>query len=769
MSCCGDPIADRCAGAGPLSADFAASLTKDGDTFRLPLYVPDIHCAACIGRIETAINAIDGVAGRVNFTRRTVTLTWSDPAFAPAEAIGALRDLGYAPQPLAATGKLDDPKGTELLRCLAVAAFAAMNVMLLSVSVWAGADGTTRAFLNWFAALIALPALVYAARPFFRSAVGAIRAFQLNMDVPIAIAIVLAAGLSLVKTIAGTGETYFDAAITLTFFLLAGRVLDHMARERARSSVNRLAAIRPASAHLRHADGRVELIPVESVEVGDVLEVAAGERVPVDARLVSDHATFDVSLATGESRPVDVEAEGDILAGSLAITGPIVLAAERPAAESFLSRLAALQAVAETSRSRPARLADRAAKVYAPVVHLAALATFLGWVLVGASPGDALTTAIAVLIITCPCALGLAVPAVHVAACDRLFRRGLIIKDGAALERLRNVDAVVFDKTGTLTLPELDPAAPVSDEMLAAAAALARHSTHPMSRAILRAAERRHLVRRPSVLAAGDAARMQTALPHVTGVVEHRGRGVSGRLGEERVFLGRGEAPWGGGAGDGFHLAFEGGRTVPLAVIETLREGAFALVSDLQSKGMTVSILSGDTAPAVARVAEALGIESWRAGLSPADKVAVLDAMSANGARVLMVGDGLNDGPALAAAHASIAPAEASDLSQTAADIVMTRDRLDDVTEALGTARAAYRRILENFAVAAGYNCIAVPLAVLGYASPLAAAIAMSTSSIVVIFNALRLLPRRTSPPEGAARVDAGARVDTPLTYAPTS
>ncbi|MEM7694615.1 MAG: heavy metal translocating P-type ATPase [Pseudomonadota bacterium] len=713
MSCCADPRA-----VAPAPSPFAAALCEEAGTTRLTLHVPGIHCAGCIGRIEKAVAAADRhVAARVNFTRRTLTLSWPSRAGGPEAAIAAVRDLGYAPIPLDAPAAREDVEGRRLIRALAVAGFAAMNVMLLSVAVWAGADGATKAFLNWFAALVALPALAYSARPFVRSALKAIAAWTLNMDVPIALAIVLAACLSLTRTINGDGETYFDAAITLTFFLLAGRTLDHFTRERARQSVRTLAAFAPKVAHVLSADGSAHPAPLSRIVPGMALELAAGERVPVDGTLKAA-AAFDLSLATGESRPVSLRAGDTVLAGALTLTGPVALTAQKPAADSFLATLAGLQAAAEEARSRPARLADRAARVYAPVVHLVALFTFLGWVFWGAGAAEALAIAIAVLIITCPCALGLAVPAVQVAASDRLFRKGLLIKDGGALERLRDIDAAIFDKTGTLTVPSVPPGA-VPDADLAAAAALGRHATHPVSRAVLRAAAERGL-----------------ALPPVIGVAEERGRGVRGTLLGVPAFL--------GASGEGLTLTV-GTRTVPIPLEETIREGAADLVAFLKAEGVPVTILSGDAAPAVRRVADALGIDDAHAGVSAAQKLHHLERARAAGQRTLMVGDGLNDGPALSAAHASIAPAEASDLSRTAADIVMTGPDLSAAIEALRTARTAHRIIIQNFCVAAAYNAVAIPLAVLGHATPLMAAVVMSTSSILVTLNALRLTPR-TAP-----------------------
>lgn len=722
MSCCADPRASFTGQLGTVPDALLAAVKTDGDGSLLTLHVPDIHCAQCLSTIEDALGRT-GANARVNLTRRTVSLRWTASDFDPARPVSVLRDLGFTPQPLATESRTKDPRTTELVRAVGVSGFAAMNVMLLSVSVWSGADGSTAAIFNWFSALIALPALAYASRPFIRSALGSLSVGKLNMDVPISLAIVLAAALSLAKTVSGTGETYFDAAVTLTFFLLVGRLADHLTRERARASVSHLAAMRMPYAYVVSASGPVPQ-PVEHVRPCALIEVAAGERVPLDAQLTEPRAAFDVSLATGESEPEEIREGGEVMAGALAISGPHRLRVIRPAEQSYVARLETMQAAAEAARSRPARIADQAAKVYAPAVHGIALLTFLVWLALGTGWVAALTTAIAVLIITCPCALGLAVPAVHVAACDRLFRAGIAIKDGAAVEALRACDEVIFDKTGTLTTPTLSNASSLAPADLSSAAALARHSTHPVSRAVVAAAK-------------------NEGVAHVvaTGVSETRGRGVQGVVAGRRVYLGRGPLPFPGAEdrADGLVFAREGEPAVPLQIAEELRPGAAELVQQLHAAGFAMTILSGDQRERVAEVARRLRIEDWHAGLCPEAKVDFVAARREAGARPLMVGDGLNDGPALALATASIAPAGASDLSRAAADLVLTGSSLQGVWTALVTARRAHHLILQNFGVAVAYNCIAVPIAVLGHASPLMAALAMSTSSIIVTLNAVRL------------------------------
>ena len=420
-----------------------------------------------------------------------------------------------------------------------------------------------------------------------------------------------------------------------------------------------------------------------------------------------------------------VGGDDELEAGTLNLTGAIDAVVVRPARQSFLAEMVRMLERAEAGRGSYVRVADRAARLYAPVVHLAAAATFAGWLV--ATGGDwrtALFIAISVLIITCPCALGLAVPAAQVVAAGRLFGEGILMKDGAALERLAGVDRVVFDKTGTLTTgsPTVT-GGPAAAEERAAAAGLGRRSAHPVARAVAA-----HL--------AGPA-----ATP--TEVRELPGHGIEGRVAGRLARLGR--ADWvaaiasDGSSATGTAFAFADGPVSTFSVAEVLRPGARAAVDALRADGLDIEIVSGDAAGPVGRVAGELGIGSYRFGQLPADKIDRLEALRADGHRVLMVGDGLNDTAALAAADVSMAPASAADAGRLAADFVFTRDRLDAVAAAHGIARATARVVRQNFAFAAVYNCLAIPLAVAGFVTPLIAALAMSGSSILVVANALRL------------------------------
>jgi Cu2+-exporting ATPase len=632
----------------------------------------------------------------------------------------------YDPQQLRSG---DDAAERQLLRAMAVAGFAAGNVMLLSVSVWAGhAQGmgdAARALLHWFSALIALPAVVYAGRPFFASAWAALRHRRTNMDVPISVGIVLACAMSLFETARGGEHAYFDSAVMLLFFLLVGRYLDRRARGRVRGAVERLLALDVGAVTVLDAGGRQRAMPAAQVRVGARVLVAAGERIGVDGRVTDGVSEVDASLITGESAQQPVRPGDVVFAGTLNLGAPLKLEVTATGEGTLLAEIVRLMELAEQRRARYVVLADRVARRYAPAVHGLAAATFLGWLLIVGAPWQvALLYAVAVLIITCPCALGLAVPAVQVIASGRLLRRGILLKSATALERLAQVDTVVFDKTGTLTLgrPTLDRSDPVDDEALALAASMAAASRHPLARALVAAA--------PHVPAADGVAEVPGA-----GL---RWRGV--RLGN-RAFCGIPDA--GGAAGPELWLARPGRAPVHLRFRDELRRDAVAVVAALRSRGFALELLSGDRAPVVAAVARGLGIGTWRAACTPPDKTARLEALATAGSRALMVGDGLNDAPALAAAHVSLSPASAVDISRNAADAVFQGDDLQPVVELLEVAARADRLIKQNLGLALAYNVLAVPLAVLGFATPLIAALCMSGSSLLVVGNALRLGWRR--------------------------
>lgn len=701
----------------------------------LDLAVTGIECAACLRRVEDGLSRLDGVTKvRANLTNKRVAVEWQDHRFDPARILSRLDELGFGADPFdpgrVKTAEAEDAR--TLLKALAVAAFASMNVMLLSVSVWSGnvSDITpeTRDLFHWLSAVIAIPAVAYAGQPFFRSAWRALSAGALNMDVPISLGVLLAVGLSLYETAHSASHAYFDSSVMLLTFLLAGRYLERSMRRQTRALAENLAALRADTVTLLDAAGGTRDVPLSKVERGNLVLVRPGERIAVDGVIENGASELDVSLVTGETAPQAVVPGENVFAGTLNGSGALKMRVLATADSSFLSEVSRLVENAAEARSRYVDLASAAARLYAPVVHATALLTLIGWLVAGAGFHQAIVIAISVLIITCPCALGLAVPAVRVVIAGRLFKSGVLLHTGDALERLAEIDMVVFDKTGTLTLPlpQIVNRGDVTDDIVMAAGRLAAASRHPLSIALARATGEREPLH---------------------GVIERTGEGVIARIDGVEWRLG---APAFCGAEtiaaalaashpNASLIAFRRGAETPAVFVlsQELRPEAEAVLAGLKHLGLPVEMMSGDRDAPVADLAARLGL-SYRSGLKPADKVARLEELKAQGRRVLMVGDGLNDAPALAAAHASISPATAADVSQAAADAIFLGASLRPVLSAIHLARRARGLMVQNLSLSVIYNALAVPLAIAGFATPLIAALAMSGSSALVTLNAWR-------------------------------
>lgn len=682
--------------------------------------VPGIKCAGCIGTIERGLAKVPGVtAVRVNFSAKRVAVSHEEQ-LTDDQLIEELHGLGYdaeraAENPLAS----NDAETKRLVRALAVAGFGMMNIMLLSVAIWSGAQGITREMFHWISALIAIPVIAYSGRPFFASAAMALRYRRTNMDVPISIGVLLATGLSVFETATGGAHAYFDGAVMLLFFLLAGRVLDAVMRDRARSGIASLLGRMGRGTTVLEENGQSRWIEAEGLAPGMVMLVAAGESLAADGEILDGRTTIDASMLTGESDPRAVVPGETVLAGMVNLGSPIRVRVTAATGNTVLADIARLMDEAGQSRSRYVRIADRAARIYAPAVHSLAALSFVGWMLLGAGWHQSLLIAVAVLIITCPCALGLAVPAAQVVAASALMKRGLLIKDGSALERLADATCVVFDKTGTLTIGEPRPidAKVLDDRQQAIALALAQASRHPLSRGI-----------------ASDLRKAGVEPAEVEEIVETPGLGMRGRFGGREVALVRSED-----AGEGLAVDYVDGTTrIQVHFADPRRPDLPETLAALAGLGLKASILSGDRDKAVQAFARDLDIPG-RGGAHPDEKLAELKQLADAGERVLMVGDGLNDGPALAGAHVSIAPGGASDVSQQASDAVFVGDNLMPVALSVRVARRAMEIVRQNFTLAVTYNVLAVPLAIFGYVTPLIAAIAMSASSLIVVGNSLRL------------------------------
>lgn len=703
--------------------------------------VEGLHCPSCIREIEGALqkNPIINNA-RLNLTTQRLAVEWSENAHDTAansdEVIDTLKDLGFKgylfkDDPSAAEG---DKEGRWLLICMGIAGFAMMNIMLLSVSDWAGSDmgDQTRGFFHWISALIALPAAAVAGMPFYKSAWGVLKARSLNMDVPISLAVILSLLMSIMQTLNHGQDTYYDAAVMLLFFLLIGRFLDRKMRNHARATAHNLMSYKPNKATIVQSDGKTEDWAIELLKPEMVVRVAPGERIPVDGVIIRGISEVDSSLVTGETIPVKSSLGDKVFAGTTNVSGAIDIKVTALSGQTLLDEIIGLMETAEQGRAKYVRLADKAAQIYAPAVHLLALFTFAGWMIFTTVGWEqSLITAIAVLIITCPCALGLAVPVVQIVASSRLFNTGILVKAADGLERLAEIDTVAFDKTGTLTLgqPEIANGDDIAPSDLKLAASLAKTSTHPLCRALIVACHER------------DIATIATE----SALHEEPGMGLKAHVDGKEVRLGnrdwchvpidiqentRYSELW---------LKVEGREAVFLAFQDRLRKDAVQVVKWFKDKGFDVLLLSGDRPDVVAEVAGTLGIRDYLGAAKPQDKINRLEILKAEGKKILMVGDGMNDAPALAASYVSISPSTASEVSQNAADFIFQGQDLSAIVRAYQVSHMSRKLVFTNFALAAIYNMIAVPFAAAGFLTPLIAAIAMSSSSIVVTANALRL------------------------------
>ncbi|MEN0088126.1 MAG: heavy metal translocating P-type ATPase [Pseudomonadota bacterium] len=719
-----------CAACGGL-VDATRATAEDANLGRLEFAIPAMACGSCVARIEKQITGLQHVVlARANLTLKRLVVRHDDNLEPEAivEALHAIAFDAYRIDEVANEDDEPDARARQLLRAMAVAGFGAANIMLLSVSSWSGADGSTRDFFHLVSGLIAVPVIAYSGRPFFQSALRALSVGRLNMDVPISLAVLLAVGMSVFQTFTSQPDAYFDAAVMLLFFLLIGRYLDQLMRVRARSAVISLSEYAARDAIEVLANGDTRALSVADIRAGMQLRILPGARVPVDCRVSSGRSDVDRAMVTGENEPVTVVVGDTLESGVLNLTGAIEVQAEKPADQSFLAEISRMLDAAEQGKGRYVGLADRAAQIYTPAVHLTALGAFAGWMVW--SGGDwqlSLLVAISTLIITCPCALGLAVPVAHVIAASRLFRWGLLMRNGGALERLAGVTIAVFDKTGTLTsgrktvveLPKLNA------RERNAFGALAANSSHPAAMGVA-------------------AALPKGARTDLSDIVEKPGIGISANWRDQTIALVRGAS--------GTYFESDGTSLGEVKFAEALREGSCDAVASLTDLGVLTQVLSGDSEDAVQLVGDELGIGDQFFGQTPAGKVAHLQALRATTPDnvVLMVGDGINDAPCLAAADVSIAPSSASDVGRQAADFVLARSSLAPLPRAIWLARQTNRIVLQNFGIALAYNLVAVPLAVAGHVTPLIAALAMSGSSIVVIGNSLRL-SRMQPPPRGSA------------------
>jgi len=735
----------------------------ENDENTLNLLVDGMHCPSCVAIIEGGLKKQAAViSARLNLSTKRLKVTWKGEKGLGDEWVRLVNSMGYRAVPFdpETSENFEQQEEKSLLRALAVAGFASGNLMLFSIPIWSS-DGVemgefTRNVFYWVQVLIAVPAIIYSGLPFYKSAWRALREYKTNMDVPISVAVILATIMSLFEVIQHGKHSYLDSGVMLLFFLLIGRYLEARARGKARGAAHDLLQMMTGFATILKDDGTPETIPLSEIKEGMVLLIAAGEKIGADGEIISGISEIDTSLITGETMPQKVEVGTKLFAGTMNISAPISMKVTKAGERSLLAEIIRLMENAEQSQAKYVTLADKISGWYTPLVHILAAGTFLGWWLfMGAAWQVALLYSATVLIITCPCALGLAVTVVQVLASGKLMRSGILIKSGSALERLAEITHVVFDKTGTLTVgkPELltNHESRITNHDLQLAASLTAHSKHPLSQAVSRAYKGELLPIEAKEIAGNGLEAVYNGKQVRLGKrdfalsLQTEGEEIQKSAG----WIATSASPFAKASGDKtpprndnsleLWLSAEGEVPVRFTFADKLRTDASAVVASLHKAGIKTSLLSGDRAEVVAQTAKEIGIDEAIPALSPLDKCEKLEKLKQAGEKVLMVGDGLNDAPSLASAHVSMSPASAMDITQNAADIVFQGEKLSPVLSAWKVAKFSQVLVKQNFILAIGYNMVAIPMAIAGYVTPLIAAIAMSSSSLIVIANAMRL------------------------------
>ncbi len=733
------------------------------DDREINLLVEGIHCAACVWLIETGLKTLPGVVeARVNLTGRRLRLRWDNGRLKLSTLLRRLADLGFSAVPFdpeSAEGALRR-QGRDLLYRLAFAGFAMMNLLWVSIALYSGADrGEFRGLFQWVGFVLATPTLLYCGYPFYRGAWAGLRSGRLGMDLPIAIGASITYLYSLYVTVSGTraGEVYWDTVVNFLFVILLGRFLEGLSRCAAVASTQRLLDLQPKVATVLRDDTET-LVPIRCIALDELVLVRPGERVPVDGAVVEGLSEVDESMLTGESRPVRKTLGEGVCAGTINGAGVLKVRPTATLRDTALGRIIRLVEDAQASRAPIQRLADRIVPWFVALTLGLATLTFIVWV--GVDLQTAILAGTSVLIITCPCAFGMATPMAVAVASGLGASRGILIKNGAVLERLSSIEHFVFDKTGTLTTGRLavtgwrrgaepwlplgsEPAVLAADlhDLLRRVGALERLSEHPAAAAVLALCERLGIAPTPA---------------RVESVEVAPGLGIRGQVDGALVVVGSADwlacnavapasldavaaPPDGSLEASLIHCAVAGLGTLVLTTADRLRPGAAAVIGRMYAQGLRVTLLTGDRRAAAEHIATELGAIDVIAEVLPADKDRVIAGLQTKGRRVAMIGDGVNDAPALVRADVGIAMGSGTDVSIASADIVLMSNELGRVAEAAELSRRTLRTIRQNIGISIVYNLIMVPLAMAAVLTPLIAAIAMPLSSLAVIGNSARI------------------------------
>lgn len=728
-----------------IQADFVR--IQDDGAASVELAVAGITCSACAWLIEHHISRLEGIVSvAVNVSSHRCRIVWRPEQIKLSTILADFEEIGYEARP---AGDVDAEKQrirenkTFLLR-LGLAGLGMMQAGMVAIALYAGhfsgIDDEWQQLFRWLSLLLAIPVVLYSARPFYSAAWRSLKVRQLVMDVPVAIAITLAFSASVWATLTNTGEVYFDSVAMFTFFLLLGRYLEMRVRHRNDSYAGTMAQLIPPVATRLTAEGQ-ELVPVKSLRAGDLVLVRNGETLPSDGEIWRGSSEIVEAILTGEERPVAKFSGDAVSAGTVNMTNPLEIRVSATGSQTRLAAILDLVSEAQTVKPRFAAMADRLSGWFVARLLLISVGVTLAWLYI--DPSRALWVTLSVLVVTCPCALSLATPAALTVATAELRRRGFLIRKAHVLETLAAVTDCIFDKTGTLTqgrmvIDTVTAQAGVDDQdLLRRAAALESGASHPIAKAFRE---------------------VDGSLPQVACNEVVVGMGVSGIINGERHVLGKAEfchrqlgIPMAAMAvadsveGLWLFLASERGLLGSIRLVDELRPGAREAVTELTKMKLSVALLSGDRVGSVGAVADSLGIDQWRGGALPEDKLALVRELQARERKVMMVGDGINDVPVLSGADISVAMGDAVDLTRLHADALLVSGNLDVLADAVAIARKTTIIIRQNLTWALGYNLLALPLAATGHVPPWAAAIGMSASSLIVVANGLRL-SRKAAP-----------------------
>ena len=718
-------------------------VTTENNLYNAFLAIDGLHCAACVWLIESILLKQENVEfARINLSKKYLILKWRGNKEYGNHLISLIHEIGYKLFPFDEKILQEEEKrySNNLLKCLAVAGFGAGNVMLFSSILWfsnlSQISPTIISLMHFFSALIALPTIIYSGQPFFSSALRAIKMRAMNMDLAISVAIFLACLVSLIESFENATHVYFDSAIMLVFFLLIGRYLDFQARKKAFSIAAAFSLLSANYARLITENGEIKIIATKDVVQGMNLLINAGDKIPADCLIKKGKSEIDMMIINGETLPKFVEEDCELFAGTINISAPLEVIVTKNQEHSLLKTIIKIVEEVEMQKNKYVRLADKLSKIYTPIVHLVALLTFIFWYFILHSNLQiALLTATAVLIITCPCALALAVPIVQTITISSLIKKGILIKSGEVLEKIHQINTIIFDKTGTLTTGSFQLLDIVSaqktltkqekDFYLKLAASISKNSAHPVSQAIFKSY-------------AGQYFDLESH--------ENQGFGMVAKYENHEVKLGRKEWIDANKINNFNNLAKPAtncylsykGEEILFILSDKLKTDAKQTIEALQKMNKKIILLSGDNKEVVTKTAKELKIEEFYFEQTPVEKSEFLKRQRRFG-KIIMVGDGLNDAPSLALADVSISFSQAIDLTKNIADIIVQGQKLISLIDLLSISNKSIKLIKQNLLLALLYNLFAVPFAIAGNVTPLIAAIAMSSSSILVLLNSLRI------------------------------